>query len=113
MRSSRSASDRKGKPMFLEALELPVGPCYERIKLKLLEARIATKCTLEDLPEGTLARHTGLKALQLDEGTERRMAPHLAVQFQAAGLLQQPGAGRLEGRGVDAERTHHPTIKTE
>jgi len=35
------------------------------------------------------------------------MAPHLAVQFQAAGLLQQPGARRCERRGVDAERTHH------
>ena len=70
---------RKGKPMFLEALELPVGPCYEPIKLKLLEARIATKCTPEDLPEGTLARDTSLKAFQLDERAERRMPPNLAV----------------------------------
>jgi hypothetical protein len=98
---------RKGEPVLLKTLELLVGPSYERSKVKPFEALVGRKCPPEDLPEGTLARHTGLKALQLDEGTERRMAPHLAVQFQAAGLLQQPGASRLERRGIDAERTHH------
>jgi hypothetical protein len=97
---------RKGEPMLLKTLELLVGPSYERIKVKPFEALVGRKCPSEDLPEGTLARDTSLKALQLDEGTERRMAPHLAVQFQAAGLLQQPGAGRLEQRGIDPERTH-------
>jgi hypothetical protein len=67
---------RKGEPVLLKTLELLVGPSYERIKVKPFEALVGRKCPPEDLPEGTLARHPGLKALQLDEGTERRMAPH-------------------------------------
>jgi hypothetical protein len=93
--------------MLLETLELLLGPRYQRTKLKPLEAWIAGKCTLEDLPKGPLARHTGLKTLQLHERAERRMASELPVQFQSAGLFQQPRAGRLDRRGVDAERIHH------
>jgi hypothetical protein len=93
--------------MLLETLELLLGPRYQRSKLKPLEAWIARKCTLEDLPEATLARHTGLKTLQLYERTERGMPSELPVQFESAGLFQQPRAGRFDRRGVDAERLHH------
>jgi hypothetical protein len=82
--------------MLLETLELLLGPRYQRSKLKPSEAWIARKCTLEDLPKATLARHPGLKTLQLDERAERRMPSELPVQF--------PCAGRLDRRGVDAER---------
>ena len=59
--------------------ELLVGPSYERIKVKPFEALVGRKCPPEDLPEGTLARDTSLKAFQLDERAERRMPPNLAV----------------------------------
>jgi len=57
--------------MLFETSELLLGPRNERVEVELLEARIGRKCTSEDLPEGTLARHTGLKTLQLHERAER------------------------------------------